>query len=135
MRCSFLFKGVLKRCSKFTGNTHSCRSVISIKLLCNFIEIELRHGCSPVNLLHIFRTSFPRNTSGWLPLTKKVKTTKDITYKKSTFWLVERSAKLVLHCSHWFLLFFLFLRSGKYRIHWHSISEVGKYRNLLIKIN
>ena len=26
------------------------------KLLCNFIEITLRHGCSPVNLLHIFRT-------------------------------------------------------------------------------
>ena len=30
----------------------------------NFIEIALRHGCSHVNLLHIFRTSFPRNTSG-----------------------------------------------------------------------
>ena len=37
-------------------------------MLCNFIEIELRHGCSPVNLLHIFRTPFPRNTSGWLLL-------------------------------------------------------------------
>ena len=23
------------------------------------IEITLRHGCSPVNLLHIFRTAFP----------------------------------------------------------------------------
>ena len=31
----FLRKGVLKICSKFTGE-HSCRSVISIKLLCNF---------------------------------------------------------------------------------------------------
>ena len=28
----------------------------------NFIEIILRHGCSPVNLLHIFRTPFPENT-------------------------------------------------------------------------
>ena len=28
----------------------------------------LRHGCSPVNLLHIFRTPFPRNTCGWLLL-------------------------------------------------------------------
>ena len=37
-------------------------------LLGNFIEITLRHGCSPVNLLHIFRTIFPRNTSGWLLL-------------------------------------------------------------------
>ena len=30
----------------------------------NFIEITLRHGCSPVNLLHIFRSPFPKNTSG-----------------------------------------------------------------------
>ena len=26
------------------------------KVASNFIEIALRHGCSPVNLLHIFRT-------------------------------------------------------------------------------
>ena len=45
-----------------------CRSAISIKLLCNFIEIALRHGCSLVNLLHIFRTLFPRNTCGRLLL-------------------------------------------------------------------
>ena len=36
--------------------------------LCNFIEIALRQGCSPINLLHIFRTPFLRNTSRWLPL-------------------------------------------------------------------
>ena len=36
--------------------------------LCNFIEITLRHGCSPVNLLHIFRTPFTKNTSGQLLL-------------------------------------------------------------------
>ena len=59
----FLGKGVLKIFSKFTGE-HPCRSVISIKLQSNFIEIALRHGCSPINLLHIFRTTFPRNTSG-----------------------------------------------------------------------
>ena len=35
----------------------------------NFIEITLRHGCSPVDLLHIFRTPFPRNTFEWLLLT------------------------------------------------------------------
>ena len=27
----------------------------------NFIEITIGHGCSPVNLLHIFRTPFPKN--------------------------------------------------------------------------
>ena len=32
---AFLVKGVLKICSKLTGE-HPCRSVISIKLLCNF---------------------------------------------------------------------------------------------------
>ena len=32
----------------------------------NFIEIPLRHGCSPVNFLHIFRTTFHKNTSGRL---------------------------------------------------------------------
>ena len=63
----FLEKGILKICSKFTGG-HPCRSVISIKLQNSFIEIPLRHGCSPVNLLHIFRTPFLRNTSGWLLL-------------------------------------------------------------------
>ena len=57
-----LGKVVVKMCSKFTGE-HPCRSVISIKVLCNFIEITLRHGSSPVNLLHIFTISFPRNTS------------------------------------------------------------------------
>ena len=61
----FLGKGVLKICSKFTV-VHPCRNSISIKLQSNFIEIALRHGCSPVNLLHIFRTPFLKNTSGWL---------------------------------------------------------------------
>ena len=58
----FLGKGVLKICSKFTGE-HPYRSAISIKLQRNFIEITLRHGCSPVNLLNIFRTLFTKNTS------------------------------------------------------------------------
>ena len=53
----FLGNSVLKICSEFTGE-HPCRSVISIKMQSNFIEIALRHGCSPVNLLHIFRTPF-----------------------------------------------------------------------------
>ena len=66
----FLRKSILKIWSKFTGE-HPCRSVISIKLQSNFIEITLRHGCSPVNSLHIFRTPFPRNTSGWLLLKEK----------------------------------------------------------------
>ena len=34
------------------------------KFIDNFIAITLRHGCSAVNLLHIFRKTFPKNTSG-----------------------------------------------------------------------
>ena len=63
----FLKKGVLKICIKFTRE-RPCRRVFSIKLQSNFIQITLRHGCSLVNLLRIFRTPFPKNTSGWLLL-------------------------------------------------------------------
>ena len=58
-------RGVLKICSKFTGE-HPYRSAISIKLQSKFIEITLWHRCSPVNLLHIFRTPFLKSTSGRL---------------------------------------------------------------------
>ena len=57
----FLGKGVLEIFSKFTGE-HPCQSVISKKLL------ALRRGYFPVNLLHISRTPFPKNTSGGLLL-------------------------------------------------------------------
>ena len=67
-------KVVLKICSKFTGE-HTYRSVISIKLLCKFIEITLRHGCSPVNLMYIFRTTFLR-----IPM-------------DGCFWKVEKRSK------------------------------------------
>ena len=58
----FLWKGVLKICSKFTWE-HPCQSVILIKL----------HGCPPINLLHIFKTSFTKNSSGWLLLYNSTK--------------------------------------------------------------
>ena len=66
-RCSQVFLGVLKICRKLTVE-HLCRSLISINLICNFLEITLRHGCSLVNLLYIFRIPFPKNTCGWLLL-------------------------------------------------------------------
>ena len=55
----FIGKSDLKICNKFIAE-QPCRGVISKKLFCNFIEITLQHGCSPVNLLHIFRTPFPK---------------------------------------------------------------------------
>ena len=61
----FLGKGVMKIWSKFIGE-HPCQSVVSIKLQSNCIIITPQHGCSPVNLLHIHRALFRKNTSGQL---------------------------------------------------------------------
>ena len=60
----FLRKSVLKICSKFTVE-YPYQSAIS--------TIALRHGRSPVNLLHIFRTPFLMNTSWKLLLSHKIK--------------------------------------------------------------
>ena len=45
----------------YAANLKSHRNVISVKL-----QITLLHECSPVNLLHIFRTLFSKNASGCL---------------------------------------------------------------------
>ena len=77
---AFLAKGVLKLWSKFTGE-HPCQSMISIKLLCNFIEIALQLGCFLVNLLHIFRTTLEKHVQTTLFSEKHVQTAaSEITY-------------------------------------------------------
>ena len=44
-----------------------CRTPMpKYNLQSNFIEILLWHGCFYVNLLHVFGTTFPKNTSGGL---------------------------------------------------------------------
>ena len=66
IRTRFAFLAQWKRISatgdysKFTGQ-NPWRRVFSIKLLCNIVEIALWNWCSPVNLLHIFRTPFYKN--------------------------------------------------------------------------
>ena len=48
---------------------HIIKSYFNWMEICsNCIEIALRHGYSHVNLLHIFRTPFPKSTSWWLLL-------------------------------------------------------------------
>ena len=53
----FLWKVFWKYSGNLQENAH-------LELLCSFIEITLPHGCSLVNLLHIFRACFYRNNSG-----------------------------------------------------------------------
>ena len=60
-----LIKSCSEICSEFTG-VYTCWSVISKKLQSNFTEITLQDRCSPVNLLHIFRTPFSNMKSGGL---------------------------------------------------------------------
>ena len=61
-----LSRGVLiKACSENKQQiyrNYPCWNVTSMRLLCKFTEIKLRQGCSHVNLSHIFRTTFLKNT-------------------------------------------------------------------------
>ena len=57
----FLRKGVLKICSKFTGE-HPCRSVISIKFQSNFIKIALRFSCK---IAACFQKTFSSENIWW----------------------------------------------------------------------
>ena len=61
-------KGVLrKRCSENMQQIYRRTPIPKCdfnKVALRLIEVTLRHGCSPVNLLHIFRTPLTKNTSG-----------------------------------------------------------------------
>ena len=83
-------QGILKIWSKFPGE-HPCWSVISIKLQSNFIEIILRHGCFPGNLLHIFRTPFRGNTSWRLLLNFKTRNEQIISKRRSNLYKFRES--------------------------------------------
>ena len=100
----FCWKDALKICSKFTGE-HPCQSEFSIKLQSNFIEIVLRLGCFPVNLLYIFRTPFPENTSKWLLIKYTL-----LLLKMSHFTIVQTIwlKRINLMLPKWFFLIKIF---------------------------
>ena len=77
--------------------------MISIELQNNFIEITLRHGCSLVNLLYIFRTPFPKNTSGRLLL--KIYWYESAIKLQIEFWLC------LVHCTNGYTLYYLSKKS------------------------
>ena len=65
-------RGVLRK--KYSENMQQIYRRTPIRK-CDFnkvaLHFALQHGPSPVNLLHIFRIPFPKNTSGQLPLHKE----------------------------------------------------------------
>ena len=62
----FLKKGFWK-CTANLRRTTMLKCDLN-KVALQFIEIAFWHGCSPVRLLHIFRTPFSKYTSAWLLL-------------------------------------------------------------------
>ena len=117
----FFEKGVLNLCSKFTGE-HPGQA----KCDSNFIEITVPYGWSPVNLLHILRTLFPKNTSGWLLLKnlttirKKCKNNKFIWYLYNFSRVVATSELFQINKTR---CFFTFNES------WRKINEVNSKNN------
>ena len=64
-------EAVIQSCSQeklFWKYAANLKENAHVKVQSNFIEIALRHGCSPVNLLHLFRAPFSKNTFGGLLL-------------------------------------------------------------------
>ena len=65
-------RGVLKkRCSEKLQQIYRRKRMLKCdfnKVAKQLIEITLEHGCSPVNLLHIFTTPFLKNKPGQLLL-------------------------------------------------------------------
>ena len=86
-----------KRCSEnvqLIYRKYPCRSMISVQLLCYSIEIALQHGCSLVNLLHIFRTPFYKNTyDGVVSYLQQLPFLK---FGNILDWLIERSKLKVI---------------------------------------
>ena len=94
----------------------------------NFIEITLRQGCSPVNLLHVFRTPFPKNTSGVLLLPR-------FDFNMATAKTIMTKAKKVTkdspyECTHkmpWLFINFLYLLYTYFSNSLSKVHEVAKY--------
>ena len=81
------------------------------KVASNFIEIALRHVCSPVNLLHIFRTPFPKNASGWLLLYFVSKSLQEISIIIILIFCLNFHASKCPYHQYWYLLLIYYQKS------------------------
>ena len=108
-----LHRGILKkRCSENRQQIYRRPPIPPMQS--NFIEIALQSGCSPVNLLPIFRPPFPRKTS-WLLLlnvfiTKKFTQCKTscplmyLMYSKYQIIKILSNCFRSINCSSWIKL-------------------------------
>ena len=102
-----LSRGVLKKkCCENMQQNYRRTPLSKCDLQSNFIEITRWHGCSPVNLLHNFRTSFSKNNSGslllrflkiWLIVGPHKQTSKGTLHERSaTLWKRYFSTRVFL---------------------------------------
>ena len=92
-------------------------------LSCNFIEITLRYGCSPVNLVHNFKTPFPKNTPGlWLFICCKTKLkTKYIFFEKIFY-------KIYIICRKNVFIWKKKVLYWKFSFYWKKLFYWEKYK-------
>ena len=81
-------------------------------------KVRFRHGCSPVNLLHIFRTPFPKNTYGWLLLKHlSHRTTLDDCSLNADIWKMKHGKWIFFNVERWMQYLLIGLKSQSAREH------------------
>ena len=123
-----LQKGVLKICSKFTGE-YLCRSAISVKPLYKFIEIILRHGCSPVSCIfseHLFLRTPPTGCFCTATLLTSNYVYFYETYASYTFYEIYLCFRILIYLYEFIhiFVFIWFLVVGNRASPWSSRPEV-----------
>ena len=86
-------------------------------------EIAFQHGCFPLNLLHIFRTPFYKNTYGGLLLTVNINITTGMNYNYSLKQFLDVTKDILKK----FSLGTCFIRNFSQKIH-ILISETALQR-------
>ena len=88
------FKGVpRKRCSESISQIYRRTPMVKCdfnKVAFNFIKIALRHGCSPVNLLHIFRTLVYKNNIQFCNIHRKTPVLESLFNKVACIFIKKR---------------------------------------------
>ena len=118
--------------------------MISKKFQSNFIKITLRHECSPVNLLHIFRTPFYKNTYGgllldtaivsylkWSHFNRLLLPSKDLYHPEILVWLPRKTylqigERYVEDLNIWCLFTSFSIHLHLYSVIWRIIWRIGR---------
>ena len=110
---NYFFQGL----AIITFTLRNSNTLLRRPLLCNFIKITLRplrHVCSPVNLLHIFKTPFPKNTSGGLLMTSLLLLLKKMNVQLFSWYI--RSSKFQWNSHSIYICILLLMRDFSFLV-------------------